>query len=52
MKTIRVVAAVIKAVNKNGDPVVFATQRAMETSKMAGNFPEARLRKGKHLRLH
>ena len=27
MKTIRVVAAVIKAVNKEGSPIIFATQR-------------------------
>ena len=27
METIRVVAAVIKATNKNGDPMIFATQR-------------------------
>ena len=27
MKTVRVVAAVIKAVNENGEPIIFATQR-------------------------
>ena len=27
MKTIRVVAAVIKAVNENNKPIIFATQR-------------------------
>ena len=27
MKTIRVVAAVIKGKNKNGEPVIFAAQR-------------------------
>ena len=27
MKTIRVVAAIIKAVNENGEPIIFATQR-------------------------
>lgn len=27
MKTIKVVAAVIKAVNKNGEDIIFATQR-------------------------
>lgn len=29
MKTIRVVAAVIKAENENGQPVIFATQEVM-----------------------
>ena len=27
MKTVRVVAAVIKAINADGEPIVFATQR-------------------------
>ena len=27
MKTVRVVAAVIKAVNEKGEPIIFATQR-------------------------
>ena len=27
MKTVRVVAAVIKAINENGEPIIFATQR-------------------------
>ena len=27
MKTVRVVAAVIKAINKNGESIIFATQR-------------------------
>ena len=26
MKTIRVVAAIIKAINENGDPIIFALQ--------------------------
>ena len=39
MKTIRAVAAVIKAVNKNGDPVVFATQRGYGNFKDGWEFP-------------
>ena len=31
MKTIRVVAAVIKAMNEKGEEIIFATQRDMET---------------------
>ena len=45
MKTIRVVAAVIKDNNK-----IFATQRVMEISKVDGNFQEERLKKGKRHR--
>ena len=40
MKTVRVVAAVIKAVNKKGEPIIFATQRGYGPLKVAGNFPE------------
>ena len=35
MKTIRVVAAIIKAVNENGEPVIFATQRGYGDFKTA-----------------
>lgn len=38
MKTIRVVAAVIKAVNENGEPIIFATltiEDAMTASEIA-----------------
>ena len=38
MKTIKVVAAVIKAVNKNGEDIIFATQRGYGEFKAAGNF--------------
>lgn len=39
MKTVRVVAAVIKAVNKKGEPIIFATQRGYGLLKrQAGNF--------------
>ena len=39
MKTVRVVAAVIKAVNEKGEPIIFATQRGYGPLKAAGNFP-------------
>ena len=35
MKTIRVVAAVIKATNEKGDPMIFATQRGYGDFKLA-----------------
>ena len=50
MKTIRVVAAVIKAVNKTGESIIFATQRGMENLKAAGNFREEKLKKARHHR--
>ena len=46
MKTIRVVAAVIKAVNKNGDPVVFATQRGYGDFKDGWEFPGGKIEEG------
>lgn len=46
MKTIRVVAAVIKAVNKNGDPVVFATQRGYGGFKDGWEFPGGKIEEG------
>lgn len=52
MKTIRVVAAVIKAENEKEQPVIFATQRGYGELKEDGNSPVARLRKGKHHRKH
>ena len=30
MKTVKVVAAIIKAVNENGETIIFATQRGYE----------------------
>ena len=39
MKTIRVVAAVIKAVNKDGEPIIFATQRGYGALKDGWEFP-------------
>ena len=52
MKTIRVVAVIIKATNETGEPLIFATQRTMVTLKAVGNFLVERLRKEKrHRRL-
>ena len=39
MKTIKVVAAVIKAVNKNGEDIIFATQRGYGEFKDGWEFP-------------
>ena len=50
MKTIRVVAAVIKAVNEAGVPMIFATQRVMENLRVVGNSLAARLKMAKHRR--
>lgn len=39
MKIIRVVAAVIKAVNEKGEPIIFATQRGYGDFKGGWEFP-------------
>ncbi len=39
MKTIRVVAAVIKAANEKGEPMIFATQRGYGEFKDGWEFP-------------
>ena len=44
MKTIRVVAAVIRAVNKDGEPIIFATQRGYGEFKETGNQRRIRYR--------
>lgn len=46
MKTIRVVAAVIKAKNKNGEPVIFATQRGYGDFKDGWEFPGGKIEVG------
>ena len=46
MKTIRVVAAVIKAVNKNGKPMIFATQRGYVEFKGGWEFPGGKIEVG------
>lgn len=46
MKTIRVVAAVIKAVNKDGEPIIFATQRGYGALKDGQEFPGGKIEVG------
>ena len=46
MKTIRVVAAVIKAENGNGEPITFATQRGYGDFKGGWEFPGGKIEEG------
>ena len=46
MKTIRVVAAVIKAINEKGDPMIFATQRGYGDFKGGWEFPGGKIEAG------
>ena len=46
MKTIRVVAAIIKAVNENGEPIIFATQRGYGDLKGGWEFPGGKIEGG------
>lgn len=46
MKTIRVVAAIIKATNENGEPIVFATQRGYGDFKGGWEFPGGKIEEG------
>lgn len=46
MKTIRVVAAVIKAVNEKGQPIIFATQRGYGDFKGGWEFPGGKIEPG------
>lgn len=46
MKTIRVVAAVIRAVNVKGEPVIFATQRGYGEWKDGWEFPGGKIEEG------
>lgn len=43
MKTVRVVAAVIKSVNEEGQPVIFATQRGYGEFKDQWEFPGGKI---------
>lgn len=43
MKTVRVVAAVIKAVNEGGSPIIFATQRGYGEFKDGWEFPGGKI---------
>lgn len=46
MKTIRVVAAVIKAEDKDGKPIIFATQRGYGDMKGGWEFPGGKIEEG------
>lgn len=46
MKIIRVVAAVIKATNEKGEPIIFATQRGYGEFKGGWEFPGGKIEKG------
>ncbi len=46
MKTIRVVAAVIKAKNEEGQPIIFATQRGYGEYKDGWEFPGGKIEDG------
>ena len=46
MKIIRVVAAVIKAVNEYGEPIIFATQRGYGDFKGGWEFPGGKIEVG------
>ncbi len=43
MKTIKVAAAIIKAVNKDGKPIIFATQRGYGEFKDGWEFPGGKI---------
>ena len=46
MKTIRVVAAVIKAINEKGEEIIFATQRGYGNLKGGWEFPGGKIEEG------
>lgn len=46
MKTIRVVAAIIKAINEKGEPMIFATQRGYGDLKGGWEFPGGKIEEG------
>lgn len=46
MKTIRVVAAIIKAINEDGEPIIFATQRGYGDFKGGWEFPGGKIEEG------
>ena len=46
MKTVRVVAAVIKATNEKGEPIIFATQRGYGEFKGGWEFPGGKIEEG------
>lgn len=46
MKTVKVVAAIIKAVNENGETIIFATQRGYGDFKGGWEFPSGKIESG------
>lgn len=46
MKTVKVVAAVIKAVNQKGEAIIFATQRGYGEFKDGWEFPGGKIEEG------
>lgn len=46
MKTVRVVAAVIKSTNENKEPIIFATQRGYGDFKGGWEFPSGKIEEG------
>ena len=48
MKTIRVVAAIIKAVNEKGENIIFATQRGYGEFKGGWEFPGGKIEDGEN----
>jgi 8-oxo-dGTP diphosphatase len=46
MKTVKVVAAIIKAVDQEGKPIVFATQRGYGEYKDGWEFPGGKIEEG------
>lgn len=46
MKTIRVVAAIIKAINEDGAPIIFATQRGYGVFAGGWEFPGGKIEEG------
>ncbi len=46
MKIVQVVAAVIKAVNEKGEPIIFATQRGYGDFKGGWEFPGGKIEEG------
>ena len=46
MKVIRVVAAIIKATNEKGEPMIFATQRGYGDQKGGWEFPGGKIEEG------
>ena len=46
MKTIRVVAAINKAINEKGEPIIFATQRGYGDFKGGWEFPGGKIEEG------